>query len=569
MKATWSLILFFLLVTDALLGRNGEELPLASLAIIGVTVIDATGEPAKTNMTVVVTGDRITEIGTTRSVRLPKDARVMDGSGKYLIPGLWDMHVHCSLDQTWGQTVYVPLLVANGITGIRDMGGPGSGDPKIVFHLREEIREGKLLGPRIVAAGYMLEGSVNPSKTMIGVTNASDGRTAVDLVKKSGADFVKVYDMIPREAYFAIADEARKQSIPFAGHAPLSVDAVEAAVAGQRSIEHEYGILSACSTKGEEFRNQVQQDRQQGVGGKLSSAEMFKRLVRRITDMVESYNDKKAELVFNRLAQQGTWVCPTFTVLRAIAYSDDPSLASDPRLRYIPLHIRSSTWNLKSNPMTRNLTSEDHAAFRRDVDKWLETAGKMRHAGVRFLAGTDVCPGRGFGANIFPGFSLHDELTLFVKAGFTPMEALQTATRNPAEFLGTFDKLGTIETGKLADLVLLDANPLENIANTRQINAVVVNGRLLDKQMLQNLLGQAEMMANRRFGTGLALISIAAALLIYLATYFLSARVNYGGRKALPTAVPVYRPWNANIVRIIFRPAHLLDAAYLRPNRWR
>src|SRR5579859_5604033 len=208
MKATWSLILLFLLVTGALLGRNGEELPLTSLAFIRVTVIDASGEPAKTNMTVVVTGDRITEIGTTQSERLPKDARIVDGSGKYLIPGLWDMHVHCALDQTWGQTVCLPLLVANGITGVRDMGGPGSGDPKIVFHLRQQIREGKLLGPRIVAAGYMLEGSVNPSKTMIGVTNESDGRSAVDFVKKSGADFVKVYDMVPREAYFAIADEA-------------------------------------------------------------------------------------------------------------------------------------------------------------------------------------------------------------------------------------------------------------------------------------------------------------------------------------------------------------------------
>jgi len=285
--------------------------------------------------------------------------------------------------------------------------------------------------------------------------------------------------------------------------------------------------------------------------------------------MVASYSDEKAELVFNHLARKGTWVCPTFTVVRAIAFGDDPSLASDPRLRYIPRHLRNSTWNPKSNPMTRDLTLADHAALRRDVDQWLETAGKMRRAGVRFLAGTDVCPGRGAGANIFPGFSLHDELALFVKAGFTPMEALQVATRNPAEFFGTLDQLGTIETGKLADLVLLDANPLENIANTRQINAVVMNGRWLDKPMLQNLLGQAEMAANRQFRAGLAVMSTAAGLLIYLATYFLSARVNYVPVKEAPTAVPVYHPWNANIVRIIFAPAHRLDAAYLRPIRWR
>src|SRR5215212_6277368 len=239
-----SILLCLTLVLTQPVPASGQR----SLVFTHVTVIDATGAAAKPDMSVVISGGRILELGRTGRVRLPKDALVVNASGKFLIPGLWDMHVH-----EWNKEIFFPLFIANGVTGVRDMFSP----LPPIKQWRAEIAAGKTVGPHIVAAGIIVDGPYPfCAPCTIAVTNADEGRKAVLKVKEMGADFIKVYSMLPRDAYFAIADEAKRQGMVFAGHVPEFVSAAEASDAGQKSIEHLSGVLVACSAKEEVLRRE-------------------------------------------------------------------------------------------------------------------------------------------------------------------------------------------------------------------------------------------------------------------------------------------------------------------------
>jgi imidazolonepropionase-like amidohydrolase len=450
------------------------------LVLTHVTVIDATGAPAKPEMTVVITGDRIRELGPTQRVRIPKDAQVVDATGRFLIPGLWDMHVHW-----YGyDKAYLRLFTVNGVTGVRVMWGA-----PIHFEWRKEIEEGTLLGPRMVISSMIVDGPKPVWPASIAVANQAEARQAVIQVKQEGADFVKVYSLLPREAYFAIAEEAKKQGLPFAGHVPYSVSAGEASDAEQRSIEHLTGILAACSTREEELRK--------GFEDAFSNLPQGQRLpnparTRPLTRMMlETFSLEKAATLFPRLKRNHTWQCPTLTVLRSGAFINDRNFRKDPRLKYMPTQLRTQ-WDPSTDFRFRERTAEDFDLARLVYKKQTELVGMMHRAGVEFLAGTDVQ-----NPYCFPGFSLHDELALLVQAGLSPMEALQAATLKPARFLGKQKELGTVEKGKIADLVLLEANPLEDIRNTTKINSVVLNGRLLDRKALDQLLAELEAAAKK------------------------------------------------------------------------
>jgi hypothetical protein len=297
---------------------------------------------------------------------------------------------------------------------------------------------------------------------------------------------VKVYSLLPRDAYFGIADEAKRQGISFAGHVPISVSAAEASDAGPKSIEHLTGVLLACSSREDEFRAQLAAEiAKNGMTGALSG--MSRRQSKQIT---ESFSNQKAAALFARFAKNGTWQCPTLTVLHNMAYLDDKNVTNDPRLKYMPPFLRRN-WDPSTDFRMRTMTPADYANAKASFQKSLEVVRGMRRAGVEIIAGTDT-----LNPYCFPGFSLHDELGLLVRAGLTPLDALQTATINTAKFLGKLDSLGTVEQGKIADLVLLDANPLEDIGNTKKINAVVMNGRLFDRKALDRMLNQAEAAAN-------------------------------------------------------------------------
>jgi hypothetical protein len=436
------------------------------LVFTHVTVIDATGAEAKPDMTVVIRDGRIAALGRSGKIRPPKSARVVDASGKFLIPGLWDMHVH-----EWNKEAFFPLFIANGVTGVRDMFSP----LPPIRQWRAQVAAGTTIGPHIVAGGIILDGP-NPAcaPCSIAVGNAAEGRKAVLTVKEMGSDFIKVYSMLPRDAYFAIADEAKRQNMVFAGHVPQFVTAAEASDAGQKCIEHLTGVLVACSAKEGELRKENEALlRADGFRGDTMTLEQSRAL--------DSFDAKQAAALFARFKRNGTWMCPTLSVLRAQAFIGDPDFRNDPRLKYIQNFLKKQFW--EDGFGFRSRTAEDNARARRVFQKQIEVVGMMKRAGVDFIAGSDTA-----NPYVFPGFSLHDELALLVQSGFTPMEALQAATRDPARYLGRLDSVGTIEKGKIADLVLLDANPLAEIDNTRKINAVVVGGKLITRPELDKML---------------------------------------------------------------------------------
>jgi imidazolonepropionase-like amidohydrolase len=450
-------------------------LPLAAqarqtAAVTHVTVIDGTGARPKSDQTVLVTGERIVAVGKSRRVKLPEGARIVDGTGKFLIPGLWDMHVH--------GTGMIPhsseLCIANGVTGVRDMFTPM---PYIEAE-RKAIRNGKP-GPRIVAAGRLVDGPKPVWPDSVSAKNAAEGRRAVHTVVQEGSDFIKVYSLLPRDAYFAIVEEAKRQGIVFAGHVPYAVSAAEASDAGQKSIEHLDGILLACSTREAELRHSdLASIRAEGAPALIKTE-------------LETYDEKKADALFARFKRNRTWQCPTLTVLDNIAHLNDGSLTNDLRLRYLPTDM-ATEWNPKNDFRFTNAPAALWPVMQQACRKRQDLVRKLRHAGVGLLAGTDTP-----NPYCFPGFTLHDELARLVESGLTPMEALQAATLNPARYFGREKDLGSIQLGKLADLVLLDADPLRDIHNTTKIRAVFANGRLFDRPALDKLLNDAEAGAKR------------------------------------------------------------------------
>jgi|SRR5246127_1251434 len=439
-----------------------KQSPTSSTLIIhDVTVIDATGAPAKPHQTVIVRGGKIEAIdnsGMGFGGKLP--GTHVDGTGKFLIPGLWDMHVHMVFGDWFpgGKEVTLPLFIANGITGVRDMGG----ELDVLQQWRKEIAAGTLIGPRIVMSGPMLDGPKPRFPSSIAIKTPEDGRRAVDDLKRRGADFIKLQSLIPREAVFAIADEAKKQGIPFVGHVPDAVRASEASNAGQKSFEHLIGIFEGSSPLEDEFIKGTKTEKQ----------------------FLATYDAKRAETLFALLAKNQTWQCPTLVWERGGNLIDQTDFAHDTRAKYVPAYWKDVTWKRFTDEIEHDFNTDDLATRKAFVEKELEVVNAMHRAGIPFLAGTDTPPG----VYIFPGFSLHEELQRFVAAGFTPMEALQTATLNPAKFLGMDDRLGTIEKDRIADLVLLNANPLDDISNTQKIAAVIVNGRYLSRADLDKML---------------------------------------------------------------------------------
>ena len=437
------------------------------LSIVNTTIIDVNGRPPLAHRTVVVRNGKIDDIRYSTEFKGKLPGLQVNGTGKFLIPGLWDMHVHTVFGDWFphAKEITLPLFIANGITGVRDMGS----ELDTLQQWRKEITAGTLVGPRIVMAGPMLDGPQPRFPSSIAIKTPEDGRRAVDDLKRRGVDFIKLQSLIPRDAVFAIADEAKKQEIPFVGHVPDSVRASEMSNAGQKSFEHLIGIFEGASPLEDEFLKGPK-----GPGKFLAA-----------------YDQDRATKLFALLAKNRTWQCPTLVWERGGNLIDLSDFDKDTRAKYVPAYWKDVTWKRFADQVRHEFNTDDLPTRRRFVDSELQVVKAMHGAGIPFLAGTDTPPG----VYIFPGFSLHEELQRFVAAGFTPVEALQTATLNPARFFGRENELGTIEKGKLADMVLLDANPLDDIRNTQKIAGVVANGRYFSRADLDKMLAGVEQAA--------------------------------------------------------------------------
>ena len=380
-------------------------------AITDVSIIDITGtRTLLPSMTVIIEDGKILRVAPSLSTVVPKDATIIDGKNKFLIPGLWDMHTHLSY---FGKNA-LKLLVTNGVTGVRDMGG----NFREIISWRREIAAGKMIGPRIYCAGPFIDGpkTMSPMRSSFTrvITSAEQGRQAVTSLDSMGVDFIKIHSRVPREAFFALAAEAKQKHIPIAVHAPVNLTVSEIADAGARSIEHTESLLGKA----------IYEDDPVARDSITNAA--FTKLF-----------GKDGQETILKLKRNGTWYDPTLISL------------------YL---LKGSAYDNKLGP------------------RLLPVIAMLYAARIPLLTGSDFAwPDAG----IAPGRDLHGELELFVKGGVSPLDALRAATINAAKCLDADDILGSVEEGKLANLVLLDGNPLENISNTRKISAVFIHGRVL------------------------------------------------------------------------------------------
>jgi imidazolonepropionase-like amidohydrolase len=405
-----------------------------ALAITRVSIVDVVDGRILQNSTVTIRGKTIANI--TQNGAPPRDAQVVDGQGRFLIPGLWDMHAHMEMTgEPWLQ-----LYVANGVIGIRDMGS----SLEFILNLREATSSGRVLGPRIFAAGPILDDAPGDWPFRMRVKTAEDGRAAVQLLKRRGVDLIKVHDHTPRQAFVAIAEEARRENLPLAGHIPIGLTAEQVIDAGQRDIEHlsNLALWRPCS------------------GG-------------------QKYSPEACRPFFEMLARRDVWSTPTLVAMSEIATIGTPASAvSADRLVYASKSLRAM-W-----AGNQSISTPGAAQFlKANAEVAAVVTKDMANAGVGILAGCD---------SMIAGFCVHDELAAMVHGGMTPLAALQTATLNPARYFGLQRTAGSVASGHSADLVLLDASPLADITNVGRIRAVVVAGRFLDRAELDKLLAQVK-----------------------------------------------------------------------------
>ena len=423
--------------------------------ITNVNIVDVKSGKIIKNKTIAIDNNRITGIydektsGSTSTV-------VIDGNGKYLIPGLWDMHAHYK----WSHADLDLLLIANGITGIREMWG----DMPAFVEIPKRTQQEGPVSPDVYRSGDLIDG--NPPSFPAGCLVVTTPEEAVDAVNKQidkKVDFVKVYSSLSEECFMAIAMETKKRNITFAGHIPNGVSIYKAIDAGMVSSEHLYGFLDGCISHNNS-ENPPQSTR----------------------ELVSRFSEKRFDSLCSVLAKSSMWICPTLTVNRAMSYLNDSIFINDNRKAYLPGYVLE-IWNQKISPYTKSQVDDFSNSSRVRYLFELSLIGKMNEKGVKFLAGTDFP-----NPYVFPGFSLHDELSLMVKGGMPALDALRSATINPAIFMNKKSDFGTIEVGKLASLVLLNKNPLENIENTKTIETVIVRGKVYNRKALDSMLEQAK-----------------------------------------------------------------------------
>jgi imidazolonepropionase-like amidohydrolase len=414
------------------------------VVFVNVNVVPMEGERILENQTVIIRDGLIEDIGDYLMVEAPADALRIEAQGKYLMPGLVDMHVHVKDPNE------LLLFLANGVTSVRDMWGTTGTQLWMGFpdqlDLRARISRGELLGPTIYASGPIMEGDPPTMPLMPVIRTPQEARASVAWQKAQGYDFVKVYDNLTPEAYEAVLLAAQERELPVIGHVPWQVGLDTILSGEQLTIEHLSGYIDPEAA---EFI--IPEDR----------LAHYARLTR----------------------QAGIWNTPTIVLYQKIGPgSDVEQLEKQPGMEYVSPGMRA-LWRLFASRMSKSLTYEgdDYPGRIDEIYKRMTRALYENGAGI--LLGTDTD-----NPYLVPGFSLHDELTHLVDAGLSPYEALASGTRNAAEALGSLDEFGTIEVGKRADLLLLEANPLEDVANANRRIGVMARGEWFSETQLQDML---------------------------------------------------------------------------------
>ncbi len=448
-----------------------------------INVVDVNKGTILSNQVVIIEGDRIREILALNKYRKAEKDSIISLKGKFLLPGLWDMHTH-----VWKAEFFFPLFLANGVTGFRDM----FGNVQQLQSWRKAIADGNKSYPDFYFSGPIVDGPKPIWPGSIEVTNPDQGKRAVDSIKNIlKTDFVKVYALLPRKSYLAIAEECKKLKFDFAGHVPNMVTALEAANAGQKSQEHLTGILEIASDSSDLYYKVVRAQGGDTIEKLLDKDTFLLNRLERRKMLVRTFNIEKLKSVAKELAAKNTWICPTIVVNYSIANLDDSLMAADSRMKYISSFMRSF-WDPKQDFRFKSATKEYFKVGRMEFEKKMQCIPILHAAGVKLLAGTDTP-----NPYCFPGFSLHDELEWFVKAGLSPADALRTATINPAIYFSQEKNFGTVDIGKIASLVILDKNPLEDIRNTTSVQMVILRGTIMDRKKLDEMLDKVRVQATQ------------------------------------------------------------------------
>lgn len=456
----------------------------ATLAIDNISIVDVETGEIRIGQTILIKDARIGDIIPSGSFAAPNNLTVIDGAGKFAVPGLWDMHVHLPNDEepvAWdidapdntdpnGRQTYVPVWVAFGVTGAREMSGGAWS-----VRMRDRIEAGELDGPHLVIGSPILDGPypIFPGNGVLAIASPEEARSAVKRLHDEGYDFLKPYNFLSPESYRAIIETAKALEMDVAGELPLSVSAWDAANLGQRSIEHMTGLETACSSKEDELRANYAA----GVAAIAANPELKNQVEiwnRAEWEPVATIDSEKCERLFRHLADKEVWVTPTLAIQQRISYPEVSNEKDGAYLKYI------SKWDADVEGAIEQFDPERR--LKPTYDHRFDVVDDLARAGVGILAGSDL---QG-------GFWLHDELQIFVEAGLSPLEALQTATINPAKYVHRENELGAVAPGYFADIVLLNANPLQDIRNTRDIDAVILKGRRYDRAALDRMLEQTE-----------------------------------------------------------------------------
>ncbi|WP_176968909.1 amidohydrolase family protein [Amycolatopsis xylanica] len=408
------------------------------LLVTEVDVVDPASGSVSTGQDILMAEGRVVRVGA--ALRDP-EAEVLPGAGLVALPGFWDMHVHTFDEAT------LPKFLARGVTGIRHMGAA-----PVHAQWQAKLHGGDWQAPRMVFASPILDGPRPTRPGSIAVTTAEDAKAAVARSVADGAEFLKVYSGLPAEAYAAIA----ASGVPFAGHVPFEVPIETAALSGQHSVEHLDGLALGTSSREAEIRRGL------STLDPSDPAAMFAEFGRLNHLAATTHDPARLAALCHVFLERGTWHVPTLAVLHAKSTVGTPDFPLTPYLPDIEPALR---------PAWSRVGSWSAGTGEREVfEHSLHLVRELHRAGVPLLAGTDT---------FVPGHSLHDELGLLVRAGLTPLEALRTATVAPARFLGAGNRFGAIAPGMTADLVLLQANPLDDIANTRTVRTVILGGAVL------------------------------------------------------------------------------------------